>query len=404
MSKLKQCLGSNHQLVISAMPFVAALGCAGDTVKFESVSVRDSAGIVIVENASPVWAEDERWRLSDEPLLSIGVLEGPEEYTLYNVNTALRLDNGVIVVGNGGTHQLRFYDSTGAFVRAVGRKGEGPGEFNFIGPMWRLGSDSLIVVDGGRMRLAVFSTQGEFGRTFQLHQVPGISMSFPQGPLADRSLLAVGSVIGPGEPKEGLSREAVLYCRYDLDGVFIDTLVSRPGYETYIATVAGRTAWLSPPYPRSPASAVSGGDWYYGSSDTWEIEVYSATGVLKRLIRLATPNYPVTAESIENYRRSSRESDSRVPEAMRRVRADIPFPETFPAYRRFLVDDERNLWVAEYRRSPRWAVFDPEGRLVGNVGTPQNGYVTHIGSDFVLGVWRDEMDVEQVRVYRLIKE
>ena len=88
---------------------------------------------------------------------------------------------------------------------------------------------------------------------------------------------------------------------------------------------------------------------------------------------------------------------------MRRIRADIPFPETFPAYRSFLVDDERNLWVAEYRRWPRWAVFDPEGRFLGNVPTPRNGQVTHIGSDFVLGVWRDEMDVEQVRVYRLIK-
>jgi hypothetical protein len=65
MSKLKQCLGANHQLVISAMLFVAALGCAGDTVELESVSVHDSAGITIVENASPVWAEDERWRLSD---------------------------------------------------------------------------------------------------------------------------------------------------------------------------------------------------------------------------------------------------------------------------------------------------------------------------------------------------
>jgi hypothetical protein len=403
MSKLKQCLGSNHQLVISAMLFVAALGCAGDTVELESVSVHDSTGITIVENASPVWAEDERWRLSDEPVLTIGVLEGPEEYTLFRAHTALRLDNGEIVVTNGGTHQLRFYDSTGAFVRAVGREGEGPGEFKLLGRMWRLGSDSLIVLDARLMRMTVLGTQGEFGRTFKLHQAPGISWSSPRGPLADRSLLAVAGVTGPGEPKKGLSRGAALYCRYDLDGVFIDTLVSRPGYESYIAAVAGHPASFGPPWPRSPAFAVSGDDWYYGSSDTWEIEVYSATGVLKRLIRLAMPNYPVTAENIEAYRRSSLESDSREPEAMRRILADIPFPETFPAYRSFLVDDERNLWVAEYRRWPRWAVFDPEGRFLGNVPTPRNGRVTHIGSDFVLGVWRDEMDVEQLRVYRLIK-
>lgn len=28
---------------------------------------------------------------------------------------------------------------------------------------------------------------------------------------------------------------------------------------------------------------------------------------------------------------------------------------------------------------------------------------THIGSDFVLGVWRDEDGVQQIRMYRLVK-
>jgi hypothetical protein len=85
----------------------------------------------------------------------------------------------------------------------------------------------------------------------------------------------------------------------------------------------------------------------------------------------------------------------------------MPLPETMPAYRQFLVDDEGNLWVAEYKRrgeQPSWAVFDPEGQFLGNVDTPADGRVSHIGSDFVLGIWDDEMDVQQVRMYRLVKE
>ncbi len=38
----------------------------------------------------------------------------------------------------------------------------------------------------------------------------------------------------------------------------------------------------------------------------------------------------------------------------------------------------------------------------GNVDTPAQGRVTHVGSDFVLGIGEDE--VEQVRMYRLVKE
>ena len=70
------------------------------------------------------------------------------------------------------------------------------------------------------------------------------------------------------------------------------------------------------------------------------------------------------------------------------------------------MDDEGNLWVGEYRlqtEDQSWAVFDSNGRFLGVVDTPPNGLVNHIGSDFVLGVWQDELEVEQVRMYRIIK-
>jgi hypothetical protein len=35
---------------------------------------------------------------------------------------------------------------------------------------------------------------------------------------------------------------------------------------------------------------------------------------------------------------------------------------------------------------------------------PAPGRVTQIGSDYVLGIWTDDLDVEQVRLYALIKD
>ena len=43
------------------------------------------------------------------------------------VNCLLLPDSGVAVV-NGGSMQVRFFDSVGRFVRHVGREGGGPGE------------------------------------------------------------------------------------------------------------------------------------------------------------------------------------------------------------------------------------------------------------------------------------
>jgi hypothetical protein len=83
------------------------------------------------------------------------------------------------------------------------------------------------------------------------------------------------------------------------------------------------------------------------------------------------------------------------------------------------VDRTGNLWTLEPPRprdntfvtqfndtSPKaqvWSVFDSSGKWLGPVQTPGNFLVFEIGADYVLGVWRDEFDVEHVRQYALIK-
>ena len=50
-----------------------------------------------------------------------------------------------------------------------------------------------------------------------------------------------------------------------------------------------------------------------------------------------------------------------------------------------------------------WRVFDRTGRWSGTVTMPARFNPMDIGSDYVLGLWRDEDDVEHVRLYRLMK-
>jgi hypothetical protein len=81
--------------------------------------------------------------------------------------------------------------------------------------------------------------------------------------------------------------------------------------------------------------------------------------------------------------------------------------ETFPAYASLRLDRSGYLWVEDYRRpgdeQPVWQVFDPEGVLVTSVHTPEGLRILDIGDDYVLGVVRDEFDVERVRLHRLEK-
>ena len=62
--------------------------------------MRDSAGIQIVESTAPAWEKGEAWRVDPAPILTIGVLEGLEEYQLFRAFSPVRTSRGEIVVVN----------------------------------------------------------------------------------------------------------------------------------------------------------------------------------------------------------------------------------------------------------------------------------------------------------------
>jgi hypothetical protein len=90
-------------------------------------------------------------------------------------------------------------------------------------------------------------------------------------------------------------------------------------------------------------------------------------------------------------------------ERMRRFR----YATQFPPYFYVKSDAAGNLWVQEYHPLPAlrksWSVFDTSGIFLGDVEMPGKFQVFEIGEDYVLGNWRDELDIEHVRLYRIVK-
>lgn len=392
----------------SAFFLFASLTSCAESEQPPKLVVRDSAGIQIVENTSPAWGAAEGWQLSDEPVLTIGVAEGPEEYELYNVVSAFRVSTGGFAVGCGGSNEVRFYDSAGTYLRAVGREGGGPGEFSVMFDMWRMDSDSLAVFEYGNARVSILSDEGDFGRTVTFDQVPGHPTPIPIGPFADGSFLGRAHMIGYEEPVSvGVHRGTVLFVRWSGEGELLDTEVPRPDSERFYRPLNGEPMMGGPPFGRQFGVGRSAASWYYGSMEGFEIEEYSPEGDLRRIIRRESRNRPVTPEIREEWLRLARERWSRLPAPVLEWRLTMPFPETMPAYGSdWVIDDEGNLWVPEYSlptEQTTWTVFDPQGRFLGNVATPPGGEVDQIGADFLLGVWVDDMDLEQVRMYRLLK-
>lgn len=365
-------------------------------------SVRDSGGVVLVESSAPAWEESSSWTLSEEPLLIIGRVDGPEEYLLHRVMSAIRLDDGRIVLSNNGSQELRFYDSEGQFLSASGQAGEGPGEFRNIGLLHRLGADSLAVIDFGLFRISVFDEGGDFARSFRIAE-GSPELPFPDGLFADGTFLtSVHEADAPDYQELGWFRGQNEYRRYDREGKLLGSLALLPGEEYYRGTHPDGSGFTySPNHAVRPWAAAGADTWFYGSGDRFQIEERSASGELLRILRLERERRPMP-EEVAEARIDAQEGSSGSSSPLR----SLSMPEFLPTHEWILVDRVGNVWMSEYvvlDEEPRWQVFDCDGRWLGQVAMPRGGRVTDIGDDYLLGVWRDDMDVETVRLYELRK-
>ena len=76
------------------------------------------------------------------------------------------------------------------------------------------------------------------------------------------------------------------------------------------------------------------------------------------------------------------------------------------------VDAEGNVWMrsapppairGSVQGSTDWSVFDREGRWLGVSRMPERFRPTDFGNDYVLGVTTDDLGVEFLELYPLIK-
>jgi len=136
--------------------------------------------------------------------------------------------------------------------------------------------------------------------------------------------------------------------------------------------------------------------------------VYSVNGRLLQLIRSAAAPVPLEETDIRAFGDSVlAATDSRHRPQMHRLFAELPPPpRAYPAYAPDLrVDGDLDLWVRQSSRTgepgAKWRVFSATGILRGVVQLPRDGLLLDIGTDYLICLERDELDVEYVRKYRL---
>lgn len=394
--------------VVASVSLVVGLAsCTGEAAE-RHVTVRDSAGVAIVENDAADLSAIARWSVGARPVVDVGAFEGAEAETLFRVVDAVRLDDGRIAVANAGTSEVRYFDASGAHVETVGGQGGGPGEFQRIMRLIRLASDSLAVFDGGTRSMSVLDPAGAFVR--RIRPDPALSVSAIVGTWPG-GWVAAARRGGTGELPRGLIRPDLVYVSMTSDGsAVLDTLGVFSSTERVldISTSGGEIRSVSvftPPFGRSTTVRSREGRLYVGTQDAPEIRTYEAGGRLVRILRTAGEMQPMTTELVDRFI-TRRVAD--VPPEERNERrqaiAALPIPDFVPPYGTFRLDRAGRLWVQDYPGiddSNDWSIYDSGGVLAARITLPDTFTPYDIGDDWLLGRETDELEVEHVRMYRL---
>jgi hypothetical protein len=376
---------------------------------------------------APLWAPGEEWRLSEEPLATVGAVDGPEAIgtvgRLTEESGVALLDGGGIAVADGQANEIRIYDAYGTRLATMGRAGDGPGEFRGLRGIATFGGDSLLAWDSRAGfyvgRLSVFTSAGAVVRTLP---TTALRIGDVLGVAEDGTLLVEPQQSNPPDwrrPDAGVYRDPRLYQSVSASGELLGTFGPFPGTEWFAADSERRAIVY---YTPNTYATVGRRVVYIGDGERFEIAVHDpATGQVLRHLRRPYDPVPVTAEQLAGRRDVARRGNAitdslgaQRPELLQRARArrvdpeDIPARETHPAFNRIIEDADENLWVRHAVASAdsvqTWSVFDREGSWLGEVDIPIQMSVRAIGSAEIAVVVRDELRVEYVHLFRLLKQ
>ncbi len=303
-------------------------------------------------------------------------------YEFSRIAGAVRLTDGRIAVGDGGSTQLRFYDAGGTYLSALGRKGDGPGELPGLSTVHWLPGDVIAV--GSREIVSLFSPAGKLVGRIDLYRPPPPMLE------GEKALMAIfpGGTFVAGNIRHW--RQTGHAPRTGLRWTDSVHLVVLGPSNRLVATVGDLPArvmeWgkeydlFSPPHAPTLTYASSADRFFVGFGSDYTIRVFTAFGRPAMVIRRrAAPTLARGGQQV--------------------VRV--------PAFDRLIADRVGNLWVREGGSAPgtptSWSVFNPAGRWLGDVPIPAGFTPTDIGTDYVLGVSRDADDVEAVALYRLTR-
>lgn len=375
------------------------------------------SGVDVVHNAAP----RTQHQLQVHSSLLIGEADGDTVLTFGRISDMAVSSDGRIYVADSYAQRIAAFSPTGQYIRAFGRSGRGPGEFQNLSRLWSSG-DTVLAEDITAQRFSAFDSTGTVLTTAPMTDYHG-ALTFLVARSASGWLGEIRS-LAAGDGRANVWQFPLT------ESSVIDPYTG--------GTVRSLYSVSHPDTSRAPAlfgGAYRGGTIGYQhlylvvQGEPYEVHVFDLEGgSLRRVVlqdykpRKVDPAWLRVAETrISDYyvKRPTPPGWSGGRDAQLQRLRDANVRDIAAPVGRMLADSAGFLWVhrldlstdmsdqvLDYlalRDEPRgqstWEIFDPRGILVGQVTLPTAFRATVVRAMSVYGVLKDELGVERVAKY-----
>jgi hypothetical protein len=368
----------------------------------EPVNSQSSEEVKIISNPKTASPKDgAKIRIVFEEELSIGVKEGDENYMFGGRVYFNTDDEGNFYVTDWDRRRIQKYDTQGKYLLTMGRKGQGPGEFQNV---WipRFDKDkNLYVTDIANHRIHFFDKEGNFIK----------QKSIPIG-FSCQYINSKGVIIGTQSKtlKEDANGDEIAF----IFGLFNDqielvTEIHRRKREYKPRGNKSRAQftadlWGEDAFKPEMSHFMNGDDFlYFGYPESYEIKIYNPEGKLTKIIQREFEPIKLSKKHKEKFETFLEDNVFRFFPQDNAIKKDvyrlIKYPKYIPPYEQFTLMENGWLFVVvdtSDEEAKLIDVFDQEGKYIAQ-------FTTSVSTDSLFFKNGKAYAIDTVNDYRYVK-
>jgi hypothetical protein len=355
-------------VVLMFIPLILIFSCSRQKTEWRG-SIEEAEGVTIVKNPKEPMYKKNIFRFEEE--LCIGEAEGDENYMFSQIGSVAVDDEERIFVADWKESHIKVFDRDGSYLLTIGKKGQGPGEFERVSSIQITEQKELMVFDGNSRRLSFFTPRGELLRSQGTSEIQALNIK-----MNSEGYFFVSKAML--DPQNFLAVTELDVYDSDLNKI------------TNIARSEPQDV-LTPHQPFGVWQLIPNDFIIYGYNLAYEFYIFDPSGKpLKKIIKNYDPVKITDEEKRERLKGMEQPENKET-------------PEFYPAYRKFTVDDENRIFVQTWERPKKGKgychdVFDLEGRYIGKVAFEFSPQIWKLGKFYTIE--EDEDGFQCVRRYK----